>query len=63
MAICKYCNKNVYGSTTCPKCYRTVPASNTASNKNDTVSSRVTALFPEEGRLKQKSSIDKWQDT
>lgn len=61
MGFCIYCNKNVYSNTTCPKCYRTVPKS--TPSKTDNLSSRVTALFPEEKRLNQKSNTDKWQDT
>jgi hypothetical protein len=61
MGFCIYCNQNVYSNSTCPKCYRTIP-NNNALNKNDSVSSRVTAMFPEQKILKQ-TNTDKWQDT
>ncbi|KAG2195235.1 hypothetical protein INT47_007964 [Mucor saturninus] len=61
MGFCIYCNKNVYGSSTCPKCYRTIPVSNNTASKNDGPS-RVTAMFPDQKRLNQ-TNTDKWQDT
>ncbi|KAI8072123.1 hypothetical protein BDF21DRAFT_465502 [Thamnidium elegans] len=53
MGFCIYCNKNVYSSTSCPKCFRTI--SNTSKAE-----SRVTAMFPDQKRLNQ-TNADKWQ--
>lgn len=61
MGFCIYCNKNVYGSSTCPKCYRTIPVSNNTASKSNGPS-RVTSMFPDQKRLNQ-TNTDKWQDT